>query len=67
MTLRNQGLAQQLQTSNLQLRRLQTELYHLRTSVWRNPSTENSDEEISETSGNNLIVGSGKYLADGRD
>ena len=39
------GLAQQLQTPNLELSGLQAEVSHLRTSVARNPSTEYRDAE----------------------
>ena len=42
---RNLELAQQLQTLNLGLRRLPTEVSHLRTSVVRNQSTQNRDAE----------------------
>ena len=45
MNIRNQGLAHQLQTSNVELSRSQTEVSHLRTSVGRNESTENLDAE----------------------
>ena len=42
---KNQELAQQVQTSNLELSRLQIEVSYLRTSVARNPSTERRDAE----------------------
>ena len=45
MNTKNQELAQQVQTSNLELSRLQIEVSYLRTSVARNPSTERRDAE----------------------
>ena len=45
MNTRNHELAQQLQTSNLKLSGLQTEVSYLRTSVERNQSTEHRDAE----------------------
>ena len=43
--MHSRGLAQQLQTPNLELSGLQTEVSHLRTSEGRNPSTECRDAE----------------------
>ena len=43
MNIRNQGLAQKLQTSHFELSRAQAGVSHLRTSVERNQSTENRD------------------------
>ena len=45
MNIRDQGLVQQMQTSNFELSRSQTEASYLRTSVWRNQSTEHRDAE----------------------
>ena len=44
---RTHELTQQLQTSNLELTRLQGGISHLRMSVGRNQSTEHRDAEIS--------------------
>ena len=57
MNIRNQGLAQQLQTSSLELSRLQTEVSHRPTSVERNQSAENRDAESlgSLREGNNSL------------
>ena len=43
MNIRNQGLAQKLQTSHFELSRAQAGVSHLRTSLERNQSTENRD------------------------
>ena len=55
MNNRNQGLAQQLQTSNLQLSRLQTEVSHLRLSVGGINLPNIETQKIFEISGKELI------------
>ena len=45
MNIRNRGWAQQLQTSSVELSRLQAGVSHLRTSVERSQSTKNRDAD----------------------